>query len=80
MFDFDETKGYYARISLYKLAWFTSLLPFSGFVFCVIWSLIYNFEETTYTHCKVSLTNIDYYFLPTVLMLVLTLIYTCIFV
>ncbi|XP_012274285.1 post-GPI attachment to proteins factor 2 [Orussus abietinus] len=43
-----------------KVAWFTVLLPFSAFTFCVIWSILYNFELSTYTHCKV------YNFLPSV--------------
>ncbi|XP_031845381.1 post-GPI attachment to proteins factor 2 isoform X1 [Nomia melanderi] len=43
-----------------KLAWFTVSLPFLAFTFCVMWSVIYNFEHSTSTHCKV------YNFLPSV--------------
>lgn len=36
-----------------KLAWFTVSLPFLAFTFCVMWSITYNFEHSTSTHCKV---------------------------
>jgi len=32
----------------------TVSLPFFGFVTCVILSLLYNFESSTATHCRVS--------------------------
>lgn len=41
------------ELSLQKLAYFTSALPLASFLFCIIWSLVYNFEEATFTHCKV---------------------------
>ncbi|XP_015430855.1 PREDICTED: post-GPI attachment to proteins factor 2-like [Dufourea novaeangliae] len=47
-------------LSFAKVAWFTVSLPFLAFIFCVIWSLLYNFEHSTSTHCKV------YNFLPSV--------------
>lgn len=43
-----------------KVAWFTVSLPFLAFIFCIVWSIIYNFEHSTSTHCKV------YNFLPSV--------------
>ncbi|XP_043580947.1 post-GPI attachment to proteins factor 2-like [Bombus pyrosoma] len=43
-----------------KVAWFTVSLPFFAFTFCIIWSIVYNFEHSTSTHCKV------YNFLPSV--------------
>lgn len=43
-----------------KVAWLTVSLPFLAFVFCVAWSVLYNFEHATSTHCQV------YNFLPSV--------------
>ncbi|XP_012062673.1 PREDICTED: post-GPI attachment to proteins factor 2-like [Atta cephalotes] len=43
-----------------RVAWFTVFLPFLAFVFCVAWSVFYNFEHSTSTHCQV------YNFLPSV--------------
>ncbi|XP_039285233.1 post-GPI attachment to proteins factor 2 [Nilaparvata lugens] len=45
--------GWVLRLPIPSLAWLTCLLPLSSFVFCVVWSLIYNFEDSTFTHCKV---------------------------
>ncbi|XP_058804233.1 post-GPI attachment to proteins factor 2-like isoform X2 [Phymastichus coffea] len=47
-------------ISFSRIAWFTVSLPFCGFAFCIIWSILYNFEQATETHCNV------YNFLPSV--------------
>lgn len=43
-----------------RVAWLTVSLPFLAFVFCVAWSVLYNFEHSTSTHCQV------YNFLPSV--------------
>jgi len=32
----------------------TVMLPLSGFVICVLWSLYYNFRSSTATHCGVQ--------------------------
>lgn len=37
-----------------KVAWFTVSLPFLAFMFCVVWSVLYNFEHSTSTHCQVQ--------------------------
>ncbi|XP_008204605.1 post-GPI attachment to proteins factor 2 isoform X2 [Nasonia vitripennis] len=56
----EEISRYRLVISFPKIAWFTVSLPFFGFVFCIVWSILYNFEKSTETHCKV------YNFLPSV--------------
>ncbi|KAL1122161.1 hypothetical protein AAG570_003566 [Ranatra chinensis] len=49
-----DKKGLRLRLQVSRAAWITCLLPFTGFVFCVVWSLMYNFEDSTFTHCKVE--------------------------
>ncbi|XP_035780795.1 post-GPI attachment to proteins factor 2-like [Anopheles albimanus] len=46
------------RIRFGKLAVTTAMLPVLGFLFCVVWSLMYNFVQANATHCMV------YNFLP----------------
>lgn len=41
-------------LSFTNLAIFISSLPLGGFIFCVIWSLLFNFTESTSTHCHVT--------------------------
>ena len=33
---------------------FVILLPLFGFISCIVLSLLYNFESSTATHCRVS--------------------------
>ncbi|XP_034934677.1 post-GPI attachment to proteins factor 2-like [Chelonus insularis] len=49
----EEHSKYRIVIPFNKLAWFTVGLPFFGFLFCIIWSITYNFEAATSTHCQV---------------------------
>ena len=42
-----------AGLPLRFIARWTSLLPPFSLVICVLWSLLYNFDEATFTHCKV---------------------------
>lgn len=49
-----ETSNYRIVIPFSKLAWFTAGLPFFGFIFCVFWSITFNFEHATFTHCQVN--------------------------
>uniref|UniRef100_A0A182IMP2 CWH43-like N-terminal domain-containing protein n=1 Tax=Anopheles atroparvus TaxID=41427 RepID=A0A182IMP2_ANOAO len=46
------------RIRFGRVAVLTALLPVAGFLFCLVWSLLYNFEQANATHCMV------YNFLP----------------
>lgn len=46
------------RVRFGKLAVITVLFPVVGFLFCVVWSLLYNFDQANATHCMV------YNFLP----------------
>lgn len=55
-----ENSKFRLVLSFSKIAWFTVSLPFLGFIFCIIWSILYNFEKATETHCNV------YNFLPSV--------------
>lgn len=50
----------YFRFSFSKLAWLTLLVPLSAFIFAVSYSIIFNFENATFTHCNV------YNFLPSI--------------
>ncbi|XP_056417001.1 post-GPI attachment to proteins factor 2 [Hyla sarda] len=49
----DRGGGALFAVRITTLAVGTVCLPLCGFVFCVLWSLIFNFEETTATHCGV---------------------------
>ncbi|XP_067009853.1 post-GPI attachment to proteins factor 2 [Anabrus simplex] len=49
-----KTKGFTLRIPFGKLAWGTVSLPLLSFIFCIIWSILFHFERSTYTHCEVS--------------------------
>ncbi|XP_015606499.1 post-GPI attachment to proteins factor 2-like [Cephus cinctus] len=56
----EESSRYRIVLPFSKVAWFTVSLPFVAFLFCIGWSILYNFEHATSTHCKV------YNFLPSV--------------
>lgn len=45
---------YISSFSLIKLFKYTLSLPIFGFSFCVLYSLIYSFEKSTATHCRVN--------------------------
>ncbi|XP_067009488.2 post-GPI attachment to proteins factor 2-like [Anabrus simplex] len=51
---YHRTEGFTLRIRFEKLVWGTVSLPLLSFIFCIIWSILYNFEKSTYTHCEVS--------------------------
>lgn len=52
--------SYFFKISFAKCSWGTVFLPFSAFMFCVIYSVLFNFDRATFTHCNV------YNFLPSI--------------
>ncbi|KAL0266991.1 UNVERIFIED_CONTAM: hypothetical protein PYX00_009381 [Menopon gallinae] len=45
--------GFCVVIPFFKFGWAVLSLPFFSFVFCVAWSILYNFEEANSTHCSV---------------------------
>ncbi|XP_055381547.1 post-GPI attachment to proteins factor 2-like [Condylostylus longicornis] len=45
---------YVYKISIRKFAVSVACLPLFSFIFCVLWCLLFNFEESTSTHCHVA--------------------------
>ena len=43
------------KISGKQLGWIVVPLPLGALITCIIWSIIYDFEASTATHCRVSL-------------------------
>lgn len=41
------------KISFAKCSWGTVFLPLTAFIFCVVYSILFNFERATFTHCNV---------------------------
>lgn len=49
----QTAKAYFIEISFGTFAVTIVSLPFLSFIFCVVWSVLYNFERATATHCGV---------------------------
>lgn len=49
----DSGRPVLFRIPFPKVSLATVSLPFSAFVFCIGWSLLYFFDQSTFTHCRV---------------------------
>lgn len=56
----DYEFPYSFRIPFAKCSWGTLFLPLFAFIFCVVYSVLFNFESATFTHCNV------YNFLPSI--------------
>lgn len=50
----NDTKKVLFRISFARLAVIAVSLPLGAFLFCVVWSVMFDFVRSTYTHCDVS--------------------------
>lgn len=51
---YHKQKGFSIRIPFGKFAWFTVSLPLGSFIFCIIWSILFHLQRSTYTHCQVT--------------------------
>lgn len=49
----EYESSYSVRIPFSKCSWGTVVLPLSAFIFCVLYSVLFNFEKSTFTHCNV---------------------------
>lgn len=55
VYKYDQKKdGCGIVITFFKFGWITISLPFFSFLFCVIWSIKYNFADANATHCAVD--------------------------
>ncbi|XP_076070064.1 acyltransferase PGAP2-like isoform X2 [Mytilus galloprovincialis] len=48
----SQGNGLLFQITINKLAKIMLFLPFFGAAFCIIWSIIFDFESSTSTHCR----------------------------
>lgn len=50
------------RVHFSSLSSAVAGLPFFATLFCVTWSVLFNFKESTATHCRVRYLKILFYF------------------
>ncbi|XP_017028573.2 post-GPI attachment to proteins factor 2 [Drosophila kikkawai] len=50
----SDPKSVFFRLPFARLALTALSLPLGGFLFCVAWSLAFDFVRSTYTHCDVA--------------------------
>lgn len=50
----DKHDSALIEVAFPKIAIVTASLPFLAFIFCILWSLLFNFVDSTSTHCHVS--------------------------
>lgn len=49
----DYGTSQYFNLPSGKMAWVTLSFPFLAFIFCILYSVTYNFENSTSSHCQV---------------------------
>lgn len=49
----NRNMGHLVQLHFKSFISVVALLPLSAFVFCIIWSILFNYEEVTSTHCHV---------------------------
>jgi hypothetical protein len=54
---YQGSNGLLFQITVVRLAKGMLFLPFFAAIFCIVWSIIFDFESSTSTHCRVSNTN-----------------------
>ncbi|XP_017858283.1 PREDICTED: post-GPI attachment to proteins factor 2 isoform X2 [Drosophila arizonae] len=50
----NDPKRVFFHITFARLALTALSLPLSAFCFCVVWSLVFDFARSTFTHCDVA--------------------------
>ena len=68
------TRPFYFCAPLSAINKLCCILPLAGAVFCLVWTLLFDFEESTKTHCNVIMQS--YYYLRHVAMLNVIIIET----
>lgn len=51
---FKKSTFFVFKIPFHRVGWMSISCSFMSFFFCVLWSIMYNFEEANATHCSVE--------------------------